>query len=149
MEHEEEFEKLFRRGTDYDELLRMGQVSAVVDDVEAWRAEIRAKVRADKLHVRTFVADAKGVVFAVLIHERTEQENFEVVKEAFAQMAVAREAFDRARLYGHRITRIARREGTRAAARCPDCGARVYIDTATTPPIIEGEAFETECPEPS
>jgi hypothetical protein len=44
VEHEAEWEKLMRRGSDYDELLRFGQVYARADDPAEWRAEIRAQV---------------------------------------------------------------------------------------------------------
>jgi hypothetical protein len=53
MEHEEEFAKLVRHGSYYDELLRMGHVVARVADTKAWRDEIKAKARGDKIKVRT------------------------------------------------------------------------------------------------
>jgi hypothetical protein len=43
------------------------------------------------------------------------------------------------------LTRVIRAEGTRAAAACPDCGARLYVDWTTMPPFMEGEVFETDC----
>ncbi|HZE03981.1 MAG TPA: hypothetical protein VE127_02085, partial [Solirubrobacteraceae bacterium] len=58
-EHEERFRRiaedyLDRPGSDYAELLHRGQVSSPEGvDPEAWRAEIRAKARADKSRVIT------------------------------------------------------------------------------------------------
>jgi hypothetical protein len=56
MEHEAEDEKLVSQGSYYDELLRLGHVVARVADTKAWRDEIRAKARADKIKVRTGVS---------------------------------------------------------------------------------------------
>lgn len=53
MDHEAEYEKLVRHGSYYDELLRMGHVVARVADTKAWRDEIKAKARADKIKVTT------------------------------------------------------------------------------------------------
>jgi len=53
MEREAEFQELVSRGSDYDELLRAGHVVRQVDDPDAWRAEIKANARADKIKVRT------------------------------------------------------------------------------------------------
>ena len=58
-EHEERFRRILadfeqRPGGDYAELLRRGQVvSPPGVEIEAWRAEIRAKARADKIRVAT------------------------------------------------------------------------------------------------
>lgn len=53
MEREAEYERLVQEGSYYDELLRMGHVVARVADTKAWRAEIKAKARADQIKVRT------------------------------------------------------------------------------------------------
>ena len=56
-EHDERFRRiaddyLDRPGGDYAELLRRGQVSSPEGvDPELWRAQIRAKARADKIRV--------------------------------------------------------------------------------------------------
>jgi hypothetical protein len=64
-EHEERFRRILadferRPGGDYPELLRHGQVVPPPGvDIEAWRAEIRAKARADKIRVAT-IRDRRG-----------------------------------------------------------------------------------------
>jgi hypothetical protein len=58
-EHETRFRRIMddfmeRPGGDYAELLRRGQVvSPSGVDVEAWRRDIRAKARADKIRIAT------------------------------------------------------------------------------------------------
>ena len=44
----------------------MGFVNARTDDADEWRREIKAKVRADKLHVRTGVYRGGDDVAAVI-----------------------------------------------------------------------------------
>src|SRR5262249_55034343 len=58
---------------------------------------------------------------------------------------VVREAMERAGLRGHLVRSVIRSEGTRAAAACSRCGARLYVDSAETPPLLEGEVFELDC----
>jgi hypothetical protein len=66
-EHDERFrriaeEYLERPGGDYAELLRRGQVSSLDGvDPEEWRAEIRAKARADKIRVITIRAGDRAI----------------------------------------------------------------------------------------
>lgn len=60
-------------------------------------------------------------------------------------LSAVQEAFERARLRGHTLTRVIRAEGSRAAAACPDCGARLYVDWTTMPPFMEGEVFDIDC----
>jgi len=43
------------------------------------------------------------------------------------------------------VNRVIRAEGTRAAAACPECGARLYVDWTTMPPFREGEVFDADC----
>ena len=58
-EFQAEFQALLRpSASDYDELLRMGNVIAGPDDPTAWRADIQAKNRADKIGVRTGNSDS-------------------------------------------------------------------------------------------
>lgn len=66
MEHEEEFRKLIASGSDYDELLRMGNVIRRVEDPAEWRREIKAKARADRIRVRTGLsARGPNIVWAL------------------------------------------------------------------------------------
>jgi hypothetical protein len=67
VEHEAEYEKLTQRGSDYEELLRMGEVVAVVDDTDVWRDEIRKQARADRIKVRTGASNHE-VAWAYLKH---------------------------------------------------------------------------------
>jgi hypothetical protein len=142
MEYQAEWEKLMRRGSDYDELLRFGQVVARAEDVEEWRREIRAQVRADKLRVRTFVPnEEERIVLAVLVGRRTDEQILEDVQAGYAAMPVLDEASGRARLYGHHPSRF-RSEGKRSAAACVRCGASIYVDRSHDAPVIDGTAFE-------
>jgi hypothetical protein len=59
------------RRDDYGQLLARGQVVHEVediDDVEAWRAEMRRQARADKIKVRTGFNE--GIVWAMLVRVR-------------------------------------------------------------------------------
>ena len=56
------------------------------------------------------------------------------------------EAIDRAKLYGHQPTGF-RSEEKKAAAICVRCGASLYVDSSKDPPIIDGTAFDGECPD--
>jgi hypothetical protein len=146
MEHEAEYERLVRAGSHYDELLRMGHVVARVADTKAWRDEIKAKARADKIKVRTGLSNQdEHVAWAYLKHLDDKHMSDDDNRRVADHLDAVQEAFARARLRGHSLTRVIRAEGTRAAAACPDCGARLYVDWATMPPFMEGEVFDTDC----
>lgn len=144
MEHEAEYAKLMRRGTDYDELLRQGYIAVRTQDPEAWRAEIKAKARADKIKVRTGAGSSDAWAYLKKLDDQ--EASYEVMRAAMERIDVVQEAFGRASLRGHLVRRIVRSEGGRAAAACPDCGARLYIDTNVHPPFMEGEVFDQDCP---
>jgi hypothetical protein len=147
VEHEAEYEKLVRRGTDYDELLRMGHVAARVEDTKAWRDDIKAKARADKIRVRTGLSNHDpNIVWAYLKHLDDREMSDEQGRMAVNHLDAVQQAFERAGLLGHKVGRVIRAEGTRAAAACPDCGARLYVEWTTMPPFMEGEVFEVSCP---
>jgi len=69
-DHDERFRRiaedyLERPGGDYAELLRRGQVSSPEGvDPEQWRAEIRAKARADKIRVITIRSGDRAIATA-------------------------------------------------------------------------------------
>ena len=69
-EHDERFRRiaddyLDRPGGDYAELLRRGEVSSPEGvDPELWRAEIRAKARADKIRVITIRSGDRAIAAA-------------------------------------------------------------------------------------
>jgi hypothetical protein len=146
LQHEADYEKLVRQGCYYDELLRMGHVVARVADTIAWRDEIKAKARADKIKVRTGVSDQDDrVAWAYLKHLDDKVRSGDHNPRLADHVDAVQEAFERARLRGHTVTRVIRAEGTRAAAACPECGARLYIDWTTMPPFMEGEVFDIDC----
>lgn len=146
MEHEAEYEKLVTHGDYYDELLRTGNVIARVHDTKGWRDEIKAKARADKIKVRTGVAlHDEHVAWAYLEHLERREPTREEGRQSANQLDAVREAFERAAERGHHIKQMIRAEGTRGAAACPDCGARLYIDWTEMPPLMEGEVFELDC----
>jgi hypothetical protein len=146
MEHEAEYEKLVRQGSYYDELLRMGHIVARVTDTEAWRGEIKAKARADKIKVRTGISHHdEHIAWAYLKHLDEKVQSRTYNPRMADHMNAVHEAFERARLRGHTVARVIRAEGTRAAAACPECGARLYIDWTTMPPFMEGEVFDVDC----
>lgn len=146
MEHEAEYEKLVRQGSYYDELLRMGHVVVRVADPKAWRDEIKAKARADKIKVRTGLSHHDDhVAWAYLKHLDDKVRSGEGDPRLGDHLSAVHEAFERARLRGHTVTRVIRAEGTRAAAACPDCGARLYVDWTRMPPFMDGEVFDVDC----
>jgi hypothetical protein len=147
VEREAEFKKLVSRGSDYDELLRAGYLVTQAEDPENWRRTMREKARADKLEVRTGVArDDPDLVWAYLKHLDDQELSAEERASVRRQGDTVEEARERARLRGHKSTRLIRVEGTRGAGTCEDCGARLYLDWSEEPPFMEGEAFEADCP---
>lgn len=146
MDHEAEYEKLISQTDSYDELLRMGHVVARVAEPEHWREQIKAKARADKIKVRTGVSSRDDrLAWAYLEHLERKPVTGEEAHRVADQLEAVPEALDRASLRGHKITRVIRAENSRAAAACPDCGARLYVDWTSMPPLIEGEVFEIDC----
>lgn len=133
-----------QRGSDYDELLRNGYVAVWTDDPEGWRAAIRANARADKIKVRTGAGSNDAWAYLKVLDER--EASLDELGVAMRQMEVVEDAFQRALLRGHLIRQVLRGESGRAAAVCPDCGARLYIDATKRPPFMEGEVFDQECP---
>jgi hypothetical protein len=111
-----------------------------------WRDEIKAKARADKIRVRTGVSDQdEQVAWAYLKHLDDKVRSRGYNPRLGDHLSAVQEAFERARLRGHSVTRVIRAEGMRAAAACPDCGARLYVDWTTMPPFMEGEVFDLDC----
>jgi len=149
VEHETEHAKLVGRHSDYDELLRMGFVVARADDADGWRRTLKAEARADKIRVRTGTADSDDhVVWAYLKHLDQQQIPHEELHERCRRGDAIREAMSRALLRGHTVEHVIRAEDTRAAAACRACGARLYVDSASDPPFMEGEVFEIDCARP-
>ncbi len=146
MEREAEYEKLVRTGSYYDELLRMGHVVARVADTKAWRDEIKAKARADKIKVRTGLSNQdERVAWAYLRHlddkvrsndyDPRLADHLDAVQEAFWARAAARP---------HRQPRDPRR-GHPRRGRMPGLRRPPLVDWTTMPPFMEGEVFDTDC----
>jgi len=103
--------------------------------------------RADKIRVRTGTAIADGhVVWAYLKRLDELRPSNDEISARHRHGDVVREAMQRASLRGHIVESVIRGEGARAAAACARCGARLYIDSAKKPPLLEGEVFEADCP---
>ncbi len=128
-EHEERFRRILidfehRPGGDYAELLRRGRVVAPRGvDVEAWRAEIRAKARADKIGV---AAIRDGEVAIAL--KRREYSDAEVGAELERGERLRGLAAD-AREHGHALSRWLRQDDESIAV-CTRCTAHIYVRTS-------------------
>jgi hypothetical protein len=128
------------RRDDYGQLLARGQVIyrlEDVDDIEAWRAEIKRQARADKIKVRTGFND--GIVWALLARVPDQ------------------DALVEARRYRHLLLRavplaaelrhepiLAVGDGDEMVCRCGLCSALGDGDAAED--IVGGALFEDECP---
>jgi hypothetical protein len=148
-EHDERFRRiaedyLERPGGDYAELLRRGQVSSPAGvDPEQWRAEIRAKARADKVRVITIRSGDR----ALAARERRipkDQELAELTRE-LDRSVMLRGLAERARQLGHEIERWLRHDQENIAI-CTRCPARIYAQFDTATPIVDGEALDDTCP---
>jgi hypothetical protein len=148
-EHDERFRRiaddyLDRPGGDYAELLRRGEVSSPEGvDPELWRAEIRAKARADKIRVMT-IRSGQGAIAAVRRTVPKDQE-FAVLSAAMERGEVLRGAAERARRLGHEIVRWVAND-QESIAMCPRCQARIYVRLDIAPPVVDGEALDEPCP---
>jgi hypothetical protein len=148
-EHDERFRRiaedyLERPGGDYGELLRRGQVSSPEGvDAGLWRAEIRAKARADKIRVFTIRSGDRAI--AGLRRTVPKDQEFAVLSAALERSEVLRGAAERARLLGHEIVHwVAHDE--ESIAMSPRCQARIYVRLDIDPPVVDGEAVQEACP---
>jgi|BarGraIncu00222A_1022003.scaffolds.fasta_scaffold57426_2 hypothetical protein len=146
--HDERFRRiaedyLERPGGDYGELLRRGQVSSPEGvDPELWRAEIRAKARADKIRVFTIRSGDRAI--AGLRRTVPKDQEFAVLSAALQRSEVLRGAAERARRLGHEIVHwVAHDE--ESIAMCPRCRARIYVRLDIDPPVVDGEALDVAC----
>ena len=128
-EHEERFRRILadfeqRPGGDYAELLRRGQVvSRPGVDIEAWRAEIRAKARADKIRVAT-IRDGE-VAIAIRQREYSDAE----VRAELERGECMRGLGAQARELGHELSPWLRQDDE-SIALCMRCTAHVYVRTS-------------------
>ena len=147
-EHDERFRRIVedyleRPGGDYAELLRRGQVSSPDDvDAEQWRAEIRAKARADKVRVVT-IRDGDRAIAARQRSIPRDQELAELTRE-LDRSVVLRGLAERARQLGHEIGSWLRHDEENIAT-CTRCAARIYARFDAAPPVLDGEALDDSC----
>jgi len=148
-EHEERFRRiaedyLERPGGDYAELLHRGEVSSPEGvDPEQWRAEIRAKARADKIRVVTIRSGDRAI--AVLRRTVPKDQELALLSAALERGEVLHGIAERAGLLGHEIVRwVAHDE--ESIAMCRRCQARVYVRLDAEPPVVDGEALDEVCP---
>ena len=147
--HEERFRRiaedyLERPGGDYAELLQRGEVSSPEGvDPESWRAEIRAKARADKIRVVTIRSGDRAI--AVLRRTVPKDQELALLSAALERGEVLRGVAERAGLLGHEIVRWVAHD-VESIAMCRRCQARVYVRLDAEPPVVDGEAFDEVCP---
>jgi hypothetical protein len=148
-EHEQRFRRiaddyLDRPGGDYAELLRRGEVSSPEGvDPELWRAEIRAKARADKIRVTTIRSGDRAI--AAVRRGVPKDQEFAVLSAAMQRGEVLRRAAERARRLGHEIVRWVAHDQESIAV-CPRCQARIYVRLDIDPAVVDGEALKESCP---
>jgi hypothetical protein len=128
------------RRDDYGQLLARGQLTHLVeyvDDVEAWRAEIKRNARADRIKVRTGVED--GLVWAL----RMSSGNAELLAAASRYRDLLSRAAPLAVELWHK-PHVALRDGEEVLCACGRCSALGYAHAAEG--MIGGALFEDERP---
>lgn len=147
-EHEERFRRiagdyLKRPGGDYAELLRRGDVSSPEGvDPERWRAEIRAKARADKIRVFTIRSGDRAI--AGLRRTVPKDQELVVLSDALKRSEVLGDVAERARQLGHEIVHWVAHDQESIAA-CERCQARIYVRLGVDRPVVDGEALDRVC----
>ena len=147
-EHDERFRRiaedyLERPGGDYAELLRRGQVSSPEGaDPEEWRAEIRAKARADKIRVITIRAGDRAI--AARQRSIPKDQELAVLSAAMERGEVLRGAAERARALGHEIVSWLGHDDE-SIAMCARCSGRIYVRLDAATPVVDGEALDDPC----
>jgi hypothetical protein len=128
------------RRDDYGQLLARGQVVhrlEDVEDIEAWRAEIRRNARADKIKVRTGFND--GIVWALRVRAdrpewQSEVRRFRDLLSRTVPLAVE---------LRHEPS-LALRDGDEVICACGRCSALGYGNAAEE--VVGGALFEDGCP---
>jgi hypothetical protein len=128
------------RRDDYGQLLARDQVIHDLDDVEdidAWRAEIRRQARADKIKVRTGFND--GIVWALRV--RPDQvgalEDVQRYRDLLGRMVPVAVGL-------RHEPSIALWDGDEVVCVCGRCSAVGYGDVVEC--VVGGALFEDECP---
>jgi hypothetical protein len=145
-EHDERFRRiaedyLERPGGDYAELLRRGRVSSPEGvDPEQWRAEIRAKARADKVRVITIRSGDRAIAAR---HRRIpEDQELAELTAALERSEVLWGVAERARALGHEIVRWGAHD-EESTAMCSRCSARICVRLDVDPPVVDGKHSTT------
>ncbi len=128
------------RRDDYGQLMASGQVIHEVEDVDdvgAWRAEIRRQARADKIKVRTGFND--GIVWALRVRSPHPDALAAGVRYRNLLRRTARLAV---KLRHEPILTV--RDGDELVCTCDRCSALGYSDAAEN--VVGGALFEDECP---
>ncbi|MGH2844117.1 MAG: hypothetical protein ACRDKL_11125 [Solirubrobacteraceae bacterium] len=147
-EHDERFRWIMRAylerpGGDYAELLRRGRVSSPEGvDPEAWRAEIRAKARADKIRVVTIRSGDRAI--AARDRRTPKDQEDEELRVALEQAGALRGLAGRADRLGHQVNGWLRHDDE-AIAVCTQCQARLYVRFDDATPAVDGEALDDPC----
>jgi hypothetical protein len=148
-EHQERFRRiaedyLERPGGDYAELLRRGRVSSPEGvDPERWRAEIRAKARADKIRVVTIRSGDRAI--AARRREIPKDQELAELTAAMERGQTLRPVAERARQLGHEIVGWIAHD-QESIARCSRCWARIYVRFEVDSVVVDGEALDEVCP---
>jgi hypothetical protein len=128
------------RRDDYGRLLARGDVVRRIEDVEdvdAWRDEIKRQARADRIKVRTGANEhiAYAYIAGGLMPERE--------AEADRYTDIMRRAVPLAVLNRHEPAPLIR-DGDEVVCKCDRCSALGYIHAEDD--VIGGELFEDDCP---
>lgn len=122
------------RRDDYGELLAHGHVVRQVEDADAWRADIRAQARADRIEVRT---GADGCAVHALVRRPDDNtgdgEYLAALKELAATAAALR----------HEPALVARHRSEMLIS-CDRCPALGYADAEEH--VVGGSLLDTGCP---
>jgi hypothetical protein len=128
------------RRDDYGQLLACGQVVHRLNDVEnieAWRADLRRQARGDKIKVRTDFND--GIVWALRVRSHDAGWQAEVRRYRSLLSRVVPLAVE----LRHQPS-LALRDGDEVICTCERCSAVGYGHVAEE--VVGGVLFEDECP---
>jgi hypothetical protein len=128
------------RRDDYGQLLARGQVVhrlEDVQDIEAWRAEIRRNARADRIKVRTGFNDA--IVWALRV--RADGPDWQAEVRRFRDLLLRTVSL--AVELRHEPS-LALRDGDEVICACGRCSALGYGNSAEE--VVGGALFEDGCP---
>jgi hypothetical protein len=111
-------------------------------DPEEWRAEIRAKARADKVRMITIRSGDRAI--AARQRRIPKARELAELTAALERGEVLRGVAERARQLGYEIVRwVAHDE--ESIAMCPRCSARIYVRLDVDQPVVDGEALDDSC----